>query len=82
MSDTAYKLRGGNGGHYVNSAEGAVTGSFPELYCVEATELAGITNALISNAADLVGVSLPAGTRIGGLTTSVEVTSGSLIAYN
>lgn len=81
MANDAYVLMGGNGGHYVNAGESAVTGSFNRILTIESTVLAGITNALIANAADLVGVTIPAGVDIGGLTTSIEVTSGSVIAY-
>lgn len=81
MSADAYILQGGNGGHVVNSGEGAVAGSFRWVQCLTDTVLAGVTNGLLSNAGDLVGVTLPAGVGFGGLTSSIEVTSGTVIAY-
>ena len=81
-ANDAYIMRGGNGGHFLNSGEGAVTGEFGEIVCLTATVIAAITNPKITNIADIVGpLSLPAGTKIGGLTTSITLTSGEAIAY-
>ena len=74
-------LRGGNGGHFIDSGEGVVTGAFGEVVCVTATVVATITNPLIANASAIATVALPAGTRIGGLTTSISLTSGEVLAY-
>jgi hypothetical protein len=74
-------LRGGNGGHFLNLGEGTVTGSFGEIVCLTTTVIDAITNPLLTNISDIEGVSLPAGTRIGGLTTSILLTSGEAIAY-
>ena len=81
MASDAYVLRGGNGGHMLDSGEGAVTGEFGDVVCLTTTVIAAITNPLIENISALATVSLPAGTRIGGLTTSITLTSGQAIAY-
>ncbi len=79
---TSFVLRGGNGGHYINADESTVTGEFSELVCIQETVIATITNDIIENAADIAGLTLATGTRIGGLTTSISLTSGGLIAYH
>ena len=81
MSREAYLLQGGNGGRCIDAAEGPVTGSFRWVQVVNDTVLAGLTNTLV-NSGDLAGLTLPAGLGIGGITTSIEVTSGMVIAYN
>jgi hypothetical protein len=81
MNADAYQLQGGNGGTVVTAASGTVTGSFRWVSVVEAAVLEAITSTLTGSATLLITKTLPAGVGIGGVTTSIKVTSGTVIAY-
>ena len=83
MSNTAFLLQGGNGGHVLNSGEGAQTGkSYRWIQMVEDTVFSTITGSNLTNTADLATITHLAGTGIGGNFTAVTVTSGTCIAYD
>jgi len=83
MSSTAFLLQGGNGGHVLNSGEGAQTGkSYRWIQMVEDTVFSTITGSNLTNTADLATITHLAGTGIGGNFTAVTVTSGTCIAYD
>jgi len=83
MSSTAFLLQGGNGGHVLNSGEGAQTGkSYRWIQMVEDTVFSTITGSTLTNTADLATITHLAGTGIGGNFTAVTVTSGTCIAYD
>jgi len=83
MSSTAFLLQGGNGGHVLNSGEGAQTGkSYRWIQMVEDTVFSTITGSNLTNTADLATITHLAGTGIGGNFTAVTVSSGTCIAYD
>jgi len=83
MSSTAFLLQGGNGGHVLNSGEGAQTGkSYRWIQMVEDTVFSTITGSNLTNTADLATITHLAGTGIGGHRTTMTVTSGTCIAYD
>lgn len=82
MSIEAALLQGVNGGHVINSDEGAVTGNFRWIQIITDTVFADVTDATMSNVADLEGITHLAGTGFGGNITAIEVTSGTVIAYH
>ena len=82
MSSTAFHLQGGNGGHVLNSGEGAQTGkSYRWIQFIEDTALSNLEGNL-TNVADLETITHLAGTGIGGNFTAVTVSSGTCIAYD
>ena len=82
MSSTAFQLQGGNGGHVLNSAEGAQTGkTYRWIQFIEDTVLSALAGNL-TNVADLQTITHLAGTGIGGNFTAVTVSSGTCIAYD
>ena len=82
MSSTAFHLQGGNGGHVLNSGEGAQTSkTYRWIQFIEDTVLANLEGNL-TNVADLEAITHLAGTGIGGNFTAVTVTSGTCIAYD
>ena len=82
MSRDAALLQGGNGGHVINSGEGAVTGNFRWVQMVEDTVFSVVTDSTLENAADLQTITHLAGTGFGGNITALTVTSGTCIAYD
>lgn len=83
MSSTSFHLQGGNGGHVLNSGEGAQTGkNYRWIQMIEDTVFTTLTDATLTNVADLQGITHLAGTGIGGNFTAVTVASGTCIAYN
>lgn len=69
------------GSHLLNSAEGAVTTAFGGFSAVTNVVLAGLTAPDMTNASDLVGVTIPAGFYFATRIDSIELTSGTGIAY-
>jgi hypothetical protein len=82
MSDTAFKVMGGNGGDVLNAGEGAQTGkTYRWIQFIEDTVLSNLEGNLTS-AANLETITHLAGTGIGGNFTAVTVSSGTCIAYD
>ncbi len=82
MSSTAFLLQGCNGGHVLNSGEGAQTGkTYRWIQIIEDTVFTTLQGNL-TNIADLQGITHLAGTGIGGNFTAVTVASGTCIAYD
>ena len=82
MSSTAFHLQGGNGGHVLNSGEGAQTGkNYRWIQFIEDTVLSTLQGNL-TNIADLQSITHLAGTGIGGNLPAVTVSSGTCIAYD
>lgn len=73
--------QGLKGSHVLNSDEGTVTTAFGGLLAVEDTVLASLTAPNMTNSADLVGVTLPAGIYIPERIDSISITSGTVLAY-
>lgn len=83
MHNDSFILQGGNGGHVLNSGEGAQTGkTYRWIQMVEDTVFSTITGSNLTNTADLATITHLAGTGIGGNFTAVTVTSGTCIAYD
>jgi hypothetical protein len=75
-------LTGLNGGEVITGPR-AVTGKqFQALFCVDAVTLGAVTTNLDQSTDTLAGVQLSAGSTLFGLTTGVNVTAGTVIAYN
>jgi hypothetical protein len=82
MSSTDYNLHGCNGGHVLNSGEGAQTGkNYRWVQCVTDCVFANVEGNL-TNAAALESITHLTGTGFGGVITALEVTSGTCIAYD
>jgi hypothetical protein len=82
MSSTSFHLQGGNGGHVLNSGEGAQTGkTYRWIQIVEDTVFSNLAGNL-TNIADLQSITHLAGTGLGGNFTAVTVSSGTCIAYD
>lgn len=83
MSREAFLLQGGNGGHVLNSGEGAQTGkNYRWVQIVEDTVFANVASDTLTNVADLESITHLAGTGFGGNITELTVTSGTCIAYD
>lgn len=81
MSNTSYKLQGGDGGRVLNSGEGEVSGGYKWLQMVEDTVFSNLESSNLENVIDLVGVTHLAGSGIGGNFDVIQVASGTCIAY-
>jgi len=79
-SPVSYDLQG-QGGGIVISDTSTVTGNFRWIQGITDFEITDITSSNISNDAGLTAITIPAGVGIGGRFTSIELTSGVVIAY-
>jgi hypothetical protein len=70
---------GENGGVYIDHTD-AVTGSFKAIQALEATVIAELVSTNITGT--LTAMPLAAGVTIEGNFTSVDLTSGAVIAYH
>ena len=80
-SPVSYDLQGQGGGIVVSLGATSVTGNFRWIQIVEDTVLSTLTSSNIDGAADLTGITLPAGLGIGGRFSNIVLTSGTAIAY-
>jgi hypothetical protein len=83
MSREAFLLHGGNGGHVLNTGEGAQTGkNYRWVQIVTDTVFSNVESSVLTNVADLESITHLAGTGFGGDITALTVTSGTCIAYD
>jgi len=78
-----YRGLGLNGGEYINDTA-AHTGDFFAIVCTEDTVFADITSNVDNISALCTGgdaTTLPTNTAIYGRTTSLQLTSGAVLAY-
>ena len=79
-SPVSYDLQG-QGGGIVISDSSTVTGNFRWIQVITDCEITDITSSNISDVAGLTAITIPAGVGIGGRFTSIELSSGVVIAY-
>jgi hypothetical protein len=79
-SPVSYDLQGQGGGVVISDST-PVTGNFRWIQGITDFEIDAIASSNISNAAGLIGYSIPAGVGIGGRFTSITVNTGTVIAY-
>ena len=79
-SPISYDLQGQGGGVVLGAGDNAA-GNFRWLQVVTDTVLQSLGSSNVSNAGDLLSITLPGGLGIGGNFTFVQVTSGVVIAY-
>lgn len=83
MSREAFLLQGGNGGHVLDSGEGAQTGkNYRWVQCVTDCVFSTVTAPTLTNASALQTITHLAGTGFGGGITELTVSSGTCIAYD
>lgn len=76
-----FQLQGLDGGRVINAASGTVTGEFRWVTVLEDAVLDGYVGNLVDGDTIMVGPTLLQGFGWGGITTSIDVASGSVIAY-
>jgi hypothetical protein len=75
-------LTGLNGGEVITGPR-AVTGKqFQAIFCVDAVTINTIQTNIDQSTDTLAGVVFPAGSTLFGLTTQLDLTLGTVIAYN
>jgi len=79
-SPVSYDLQG-QGGGIVISDTNAVTGNFRWIQGITDFEIADIASSNISNSVEITGLTIPAGVGIGGRFTSIQLNTGTVIAY-
>lgn len=83
MSREAFLLQGGNGGHVLNSGEGAqASKNYRWVQCVTDCVFSNVESSTLTNVADLETITHLAGTGFGGDITALTVSSGTCIAYD
>lgn len=80
MSRESYYSDGRQGGELLIGTDTA-TGSFRKIKVINETVFAGLTDSSIMNIGDITSLTIPAGVEIGGNFTSIQLTSGAVIAY-
>ncbi len=76
-----YDQQGQQGGIVIDDDSGVITGPFRWISIINDAVLLSYVGNLLPNA-KLVGITLPAGTAIPGVTQSLELTSGVAIAIS
>jgi len=79
-SPVSYDLQGQGGGIVIDNNV-PVTGNFRWIQGITDFEIDAIVSSNISNASGIVGYSIPAGVGIGGRFTSIQLNTGTVIAY-
>jgi len=81
-SPVSYDLQGQGGGVAIDAGDGGVQGNFRWIQTLVDTQFASITSSNIDNTSRItLGITVPAGVGIGGRFSSIELTSGVVIAY-
>ena len=80
-SPISYDLQGQGGGQYINSSIGVVTGNFRWVQVITDTVFTDLISSNIDDLSNISGVTVPAGIGIGGRFSSINLTSGAVIAY-
>jgi len=81
-SPVSYDLQGQGGGVVLGTEVLTATGNFRWLQVITDTVFSTLTSSNLTNTADLLTITVPAGVGIGGRFTVVTVTSGVVIAYS
>jgi hypothetical protein len=79
-SPVSYDLQGQGGGVVINDTA-AYTGNFRWIQGITDFQIYNIVSSNISDAIDLAGNTIPAGVGIGGKFTTIQLDSGTVIAY-
>ena len=80
-SPVSYDLQGQGGGLYIDDTTGVVNGDFRWIQVITDTVFNDITSSNIVDLTNISGVTIPAGIGIGGRFSSIDLGSGSVIAY-
>lgn len=76
-----YNMQGQGGGLYIDETTGAVSGNWRWIQVITDSVFADITSSNIVDLSQISTVTIPAGTGIGGKFSSINLTSGVVIAY-
>ena len=79
-SPISYDLQGQGGGIVISDTD-TYTGNFRWIQVVSDCVIYDIASSNIVSASDLASVTIPSGVGIGGRFTSIQLTSGVVIAY-
>jgi hypothetical protein len=79
-SPVSYDLQGQGGGIVIIDS-GTYTGNFRWIQVIQDCQFGNIVSSNISNDEGFDELSVPAGVGIGGRFTSIQLTSGAVIAY-
>ena len=80
-SPISYDLQGQGGGHYIDATTGVISGNWRWIQVITDSVFADITSSNIADLSQISTVTIPAGTGIGGKFSSIDLTSGVVIAY-
>ena len=80
-SPISYDLQGQGGGSYIDETTGQIDGNWRWIQVITDAVFNDITSSNISDLSNISGVTVPAGIGIGGRFSSINLASGSVIAY-
>jgi hypothetical protein len=80
-SPISYDLQGQGGGLYIDEATGQIDGNWRWIQVITDAVFNDITSSNIDDLSNISGVTVPAGIGIGGRFSSINLASGSVIAY-
>jgi hypothetical protein len=80
-SPVSYDLQGQGGGSVLAATDTTASGDFRWIQVITDTVFAELISSNLAHDSNLVGVTIPAGTGIGGRFSSIEVSTGLVIAY-
>ena len=80
-SPISYDLQGQGGGLYIDETTGQIDGNWRWIQVITDAVFNDITSSNISDLSNISGVTVPAGIGIGGRFSSINLASGSVIAY-
>jgi hypothetical protein len=80
-SPISYDLQGQGGGLYIDETTGQIDGNWRWIQVITDAVFNDITSSNISDFSNISGVTVPAGIGIGGRFSSINLASGSVIAY-
>ena len=80
-SPVSYDLQGQGGGVYIDETIGVINGNWRWIQVITDTVLNDVTCSNIDDFALINTKTIPAGIGIGGKFSSIDLASGSIIAY-
>jgi len=80
-SPISYDLQGQGGGVYIDETTGVISGNWRWIQVITDTVFNDVTCSNIVDFANISGVTIPAGIGIGGRFSSIDLSSGVVIAY-
>ena len=76
-----YNMQGQGGGLYIDETTGQIDGNWRWIQVITDAVFNDITSSNIDDLSNISGVTVPAGIGIGGRFSSINLASGSVIAY-